>query len=182
MEAGSTWRRRRGATSGGRTWSSSSALRRATTPRASRGSSSFSLRFHARPFVGVSQSQLFRGLVSFWRDMPKIWLQERANSSKNQHGIPPRRAFCGSCSCSRLPLFRVSGADVGFVCRGAGARLHWGAFHCCPEHSVLTASQNIQIFNISPKSAAPDRQSLKSIGCSESTLPGNVLPRISLLT
>jgi hypothetical protein len=36
--------------------------------------------------------------------------------------------------------------------------------------------------NISLKSAAPDSQSLKSIGCFKNTLPGNVLPRISQLT
>ena len=27
--------------------------------------------------------------------MPTKWLQERANGSKNEHGMPPRRAFCG---------------------------------------------------------------------------------------
>ena len=44
-----------------------------------------------------------------------------------------------------------------------------------PSHNPYsTASQNI-----SPKPTAPGSQSLKSIGCSSSTLPGNVLPRIS---
>jgi hypothetical protein len=42
---------------------------------------------------------------------------------------------------------------------------------------ICTANQNI-----SPKSTAPQSHSLKSIGCSGSTLPGNFLPRISQLT
>ena len=28
--------------------------------------------------------------------MPTKWLQERANGSKNEHGMTPRRAFCGN--------------------------------------------------------------------------------------
>jgi len=27
--------------------------------------------------------------------MPTKWLQERAKGSKNGHGMPPHRAFCG---------------------------------------------------------------------------------------
>ena len=50
---------------------------------------------HARLFVGVSQSQFFRDLVNFWRYMPTKRLQERPNGSKNDLGMPPRRAFCG---------------------------------------------------------------------------------------
>jgi hypothetical protein len=47
---------------------------------------------HARPVVGVSQSQLFRDLVNFWKKMPTEWLQERPNGSKNDLEIPLRRA------------------------------------------------------------------------------------------
>ena len=35
---------------------------------------------------------------------------------------------------------------------------------------------------VSPESTAPDSQSLQSMRCSNSTLPGNLLPRISQLT
>ena len=36
-----------------------------------------------------------RDVVNFWQSIPKRWLQERAKGSKNEHGIIPRRAFCG---------------------------------------------------------------------------------------
>ena len=32
--------------------------------------------------------------------MPTKWLQERAKGSKNEPGIPPHRAFCGSRRCT----------------------------------------------------------------------------------
>ena len=55
---------------------------------------------HARPFVGVFQSQFLRDLVKFWREMPTKWLQEQHNGSKNDHGMPPRRASRGQ-PCAR---------------------------------------------------------------------------------
>ena len=33
--------------------------------------------------------------------MPTKWLQERAKGSKNGHGIPPHRAFCGQQTTQR---------------------------------------------------------------------------------
>ena len=36
--------------------------------------------------------------------------------------------------------------------------------------------------NIFPKSSAPESQSLKAVGWAGTTLPGNLLPKISLLT
>ena len=50
---------------------------------------------HARLFVEVSQSQFFRDLVNCWRYMSSKWLQELGDGSKNEDGIPPRRAFSG---------------------------------------------------------------------------------------
>jgi len=47
------------------------------------------------PLWGYLKSQFFRDLVNFWRYMPTKWLQERAKGSKNEHGMPPHRAFCG---------------------------------------------------------------------------------------
>ena len=34
--------------------------------------------------------------------MPTKWLQERTNGSKNEHGIPPHRALCGSSQSGGL--------------------------------------------------------------------------------
>ena len=45
---------------------------------------------------GYLKSQFSRDLVNFGRYMPTKWLQERAKGSKNGHGIPPHRAFCGT--------------------------------------------------------------------------------------
>ncbi|KAJ1495505.1 hypothetical protein T484DRAFT_1925395 [Baffinella frigidus] len=47
--------------------------------------------------------------------------------------------------------------------------------------SLALSAQSIASQNISPKTAPPS-QNLKSIGCSGSTLTGNLLPRISQLT
>ena len=33
--------------------------------------------------------------------MPAKWLQERAKGSKNEHGMPPHRAFCGARTCTK---------------------------------------------------------------------------------
>ena len=46
---------------------------------------------HARPFVGVFQESVSISFVNFWRYFPA----KRGNGSKNEDGIPPRRAFCG---------------------------------------------------------------------------------------
>jgi hypothetical protein len=35
--------------------------------------------------------------------MPTKWLQERAKGSKNGHGMPPHRAFCGTVRAATLP-------------------------------------------------------------------------------
>jgi len=61
---------------------------------------------------------------------------------------------------------------LGFSAPRASSFSNRGQFvlHC-------TASQNI-----SPKSDTRDRQTPQAIGCSESNLPGNLLPRTSQLT
>ena len=50
--------------------------------------------------------------------MPTKWLQERAKGSKNEHGMPPPRAFCGwhgmqqhGMACKAEIELRSSGAD-----------------------------------------------------------------------
>ena len=69
---------------------------------------------HPRLFVVVSQSQFFRDLVNIWRQTPTKWLQERGDGSKNEDGIPPHRALCGSLD-SGTPS---SGVRALGVCRG----------------------------------------------------------------
>ena len=46
---------------------------------------------HAGPLWGYFKSQFSSGLSTFDDISP----QNRTNGSKNEHGIPPRRAFCG---------------------------------------------------------------------------------------
>ena len=76
-------------------------------------------RTHARLFVGVFQRSIFNIVVSFWPCVPTKWLQERANGSKNEPLMPPRRTFCGvsvtagecthsACQYFKLPAFLKS--------------------------------------------------------------------------
>ena len=50
--------------------------------------------------------------------MPTKWLQERANGSKNEHGIPPPRAFCG-CVGGRGSRLCDGGGSLGFQVSGS---------------------------------------------------------------
>jgi hypothetical protein len=44
--------------------------------------------------------------------MPTKWLQERAKGSKNEHGMPPRRAFCGGVDREEESLAKHEEHDV----------------------------------------------------------------------
>jgi len=48
--------------------------------------------------------------------MPTKWLQERADGSKNGHGMPPKRAFC------------VEGSNAGWGRRGSDLRFRVSSF------------------------------------------------------
>ena len=50
----------------------------------------------------LNQKSFLKDFVNFWRHMPTKWLQERHNGSKNDTGMPPRRASRGA-SQNTLP-------------------------------------------------------------------------------
>ena len=50
---------------------------------------------------GISKVNLQQG-CQLLTTIPHKWLQERGNGSKNEDGLPPRRAFCGGMIYDRL--------------------------------------------------------------------------------
>ena len=52
--------------------------------------------------------------------MPTKWLQERAKGSKNEHEMPPHRAFCDDLGQTFQP---PQGAGAGFNEQGGVATL-----------------------------------------------------------
>ena len=71
---------------------------------------------------GMCKSFL-RDVVNFWQQMPTKWLQERAKGSKNEHGIPPRRAFCGAYfPPPRWCLLMFGCLPHNAACRGGACR------------------------------------------------------------
>ena len=67
------------------------------------------------PWWGYFKSQVQSGLLTFDDISP----QKRTNGSKNEHGIPPRRTFCGQegASLRNPPALRGGVVDSGLVGR-----------------------------------------------------------------
>ena len=64
---------------------------------------------------GYLQSQFSIDLVNFWRQMPTKWLQERAQGSKNEHGMPPHRGLRGLLARKRRTPTRCAADSSGLV-------------------------------------------------------------------
>ena len=117
---------------------------------------------HAGLLGGVFKSQFVKGKwflkVNYWKKTaPRTnqWLQERTWNT-----LPKSLAW--------TPL---------------GGRVLFEATRPTTRYNVVRRSPHCTATqNISPKSTAPESQSLKSIGWSGTTLHGNLLPRTSQLT
>ena len=117
---------------------------------------------HARPFVGVFKSQVLRDLVIFYRQksFPAKWLKERQDGSKNDVGMPSRRASRGVGSGRppaetrrrygfRRNVFRRN----GFRMRCGDSRRprvltsppHRGRLHKAQQHVLFDAFANLLV-------------------------------------
>ena len=101
---------------------------------------------HARPFVGVFKSQVLRDLVIFYRQksFPAKWLKERQDGSKNDVGMPSRRASRGV----------GSGRPRRYGFRRNGFRRrprvltpppHRGRLHTAQQHVLFDAFANLLV-------------------------------------